>query len=47
MICYFKLVIIGGPYNSEVCGYDGGDCCEVTCVAGTIPLFISRIPSDE
>lgn len=20
-----------GPYNTRVCGYDGGDCCEKTC----------------
>lgn len=24
----------GGEYNTEECGYDGGDCCETTCVAG-------------
>lgn len=23
----------GGDYNSEACGWDGGDCCESTCVS--------------
>jgi hypothetical protein len=22
-----------GDYNTEACGYDGGDCCETTCVS--------------
>lgn len=24
----------GGEYNTEACGYDGGDCCAATCVPG-------------
>ena len=24
----------GDDYNTEACGYDGGDCCETTCVDG-------------
>ncbi|KAL7499060.1 hypothetical protein ACHAWT_008020 [Skeletonema menzelii] len=24
------------PYNTEVCGYDGGDCCKGTCFSGSI-----------
>ena len=29
-VCHDRL---GGCYNSEVCGYDGGDCCKDTCLS--------------
>jgi hypothetical protein len=28
-------------YNSEVCGWDGGDCCESTCVSATFECGVS------
>jgi hypothetical protein len=43
-----------GCYNSEVCGFDGGDCCEDTCHSGTnhyvecgMDGYACRDPSSE
>ncbi|CAB9521753.1 expressed unknown protein [Seminavis robusta] len=31
-ICHDQM---GGCYNTAICGWDGGDCCEDTCTSGT------------
>ena len=40
-----------GPYNTAECNYDGGDCCEDTCLAGPYyycgPCFDCKDPNSE
>lgn len=49
--CYIRdsYCDVSGGYNTAECNYDGGDCCEDTCVGG--PLYCScfdcRDPNSE